>query len=179
MYAAWTSQEHLAKDDARQQFLRILRSLPYGNSVFFSVRKIDDPTGLLPGRIILGINKRGVSCTYWKHEKCFVIKETQISFLTPPVKLKSEIKIKKTWLPNCLKYTFCLTSISFLVKSTKMSFFDMPRTFDFLPQYFSNLHWKHFMRQWLTSTSPLLEPSCTKVENHWPTLSVATWNMDL
>ncbi|KAJ6836328.1 kinesin-like protein KIN-14I [Iris pallida] len=52
--------ENLSKDDARQQFLRILRTLPYGNSVFFSVRKIDDPIGLLPGRIILGINKRGV-----------------------------------------------------------------------------------------------------------------------
>ncbi|XP_042508441.1 kinesin-like protein KIN-14I isoform X2 [Macadamia integrifolia] len=54
------SMEHLSKDDARQQFLRIVRTLPYGNSVFFSVRKIDDPIGLLPGRIILGINKRGV-----------------------------------------------------------------------------------------------------------------------
>ncbi|KAK1349198.1 kinesin-like calmodulin-binding protein [Heracleum sosnowskyi] len=54
------SMENLTKDDARQQFLRILRTLPYGNSVFFSVRKIDDPIGLLPGRIILGINKRGV-----------------------------------------------------------------------------------------------------------------------
>lgn len=52
--------ENLTKDDARQQFLRILRALPYGNSVFFNVRKIDDPIGLLPGRIILGINKRGV-----------------------------------------------------------------------------------------------------------------------
>ncbi|KAK9164816.1 hypothetical protein Scep_000007 [Stephania cephalantha] len=52
--------ENLSKDEARQQFLRILRDLPYGNSVFFSVRKIDDPIGLLPGRIILGINKRGV-----------------------------------------------------------------------------------------------------------------------
>ncbi|XP_047063340.1 kinesin-like protein KIN-14I [Lolium rigidum] len=52
--------EHLSKDDARNQFLRILRTLLYGNSVFFSVRKIDDPIGLLPGRIILGINKRGV-----------------------------------------------------------------------------------------------------------------------
>ncbi|OVA05621.1 FERM domain [Macleaya cordata] len=52
--------EHLSKDDSRQQFLRILRILPYGNSVFFSVRKIDDPIGLLPGRITLGINKRGV-----------------------------------------------------------------------------------------------------------------------
>ncbi|KDP24905.1 hypothetical protein JCGZ_24283 [Jatropha curcas] len=56
----YRSMEHLSKDDARQQFLRILRTLPYGNSVFFSVRKIDDPIGLLPGRIILGINKRGV-----------------------------------------------------------------------------------------------------------------------
>ncbi|XP_022739576.1 kinesin-like protein KIN-14E isoform X2 [Durio zibethinus] len=54
------SMEHLTKDDARQQFLRILRTLPYGSSIFFSVRKIDDPIGLLPGRIILGINKRGV-----------------------------------------------------------------------------------------------------------------------
>ncbi|KAJ8512707.1 hypothetical protein OPV22_003141 [Ensete ventricosum] len=52
--------EHMSKDDAKQQFLRILRTLPYGNSVFFSVRKIDDPIGLIPGRIVLGINKRGV-----------------------------------------------------------------------------------------------------------------------
>ncbi|KAK2967152.1 hypothetical protein RJ640_026543 [Escallonia rubra] len=56
----YRSMENLTKDDARQQFLRILRTLPYGSSVFFSVRKIDDPIGLLPGRIILGINKRGV-----------------------------------------------------------------------------------------------------------------------
>lgn len=54
------SLEHLSRDDARQQFLRALRLLPYGNSVFFSARKIEDPIGLLPGRIILGINKRGV-----------------------------------------------------------------------------------------------------------------------
>ncbi|XP_031096108.1 kinesin-like protein KIN-14E [Ipomoea triloba] len=52
--------ENLTKDDARKQFLLIIRTLPYGNSVFFSVRKIDDPIGLLPGKIILGINKRGV-----------------------------------------------------------------------------------------------------------------------
>uniref|UniRef100_A0A7N1A0X2 Kinesin-like calmodulin-binding protein n=1 Tax=Kalanchoe fedtschenkoi TaxID=63787 RepID=A0A7N1A0X2_KALFE len=56
----YRSFENLTKEDARQQFLRILRTLPYGNSVFFSVRKIDDPIGLLPGRIIIGINKRGV-----------------------------------------------------------------------------------------------------------------------
>lgn len=54
------SMENLTKDDARQQFLRILRTLPYGNSGFFTVRKIDDPIGLLPGKLILGINKRGV-----------------------------------------------------------------------------------------------------------------------
>nr|GEZ48736.1 kinesin-like protein KIN-14E [Tanacetum cinerariifolium] len=53
-------EENLTKEDARHEFLRTLRMLPYGYSVFFSVRKIDDPIGLLPGRIILGINKRGV-----------------------------------------------------------------------------------------------------------------------
>lgn len=64
----------MTKDDARQQFLRILRNLPYGNSVFFSVRKIDDPIGLLPGRIILGINKRGVSfATVEFHLVCIII----------------------------------------------------------------------------------------------------------
>ena len=31
-----------------------------GNSIFFSVRKIEDPIGLLPPKLILGINKRGV-----------------------------------------------------------------------------------------------------------------------
>ncbi|XP_027359895.1 kinesin-like protein KIN-14I [Abrus precatorius] len=58
--SCYHSLEHVTKDDARQQFLHILRTLPYGFSVFFNVRKIDDPIGLLPGRIILGINKRGV-----------------------------------------------------------------------------------------------------------------------
>lgn len=58
--ARYHLMENLTKDDARQQFLRILRSLPFGNSVFFNVRKIDDPIGLLPGRTILGINRRGV-----------------------------------------------------------------------------------------------------------------------
>lgn len=56
-------QEHMSRDDARQHYLRVLRLLPYGNSVFFSARKIEDPIGLLPGRIILGINKRGVCST--------------------------------------------------------------------------------------------------------------------
>lgn len=52
--------EQFSKEDARLQFLRILRSLPYGNSIFFSVRRIEDPIGLLPAKLILGINKRGV-----------------------------------------------------------------------------------------------------------------------
>ncbi|KAI5438450.1 kinesin-like protein KIN-14I isoform X1 [Lathyrus oleraceus] len=58
--ACYHSLEHVMKEDARQQFLHIIRTLPYGFSVFFNVRKIDDPIGLLPGRIILAINKRGV-----------------------------------------------------------------------------------------------------------------------
>ncbi|XP_020220804.1 kinesin-like protein KIN-14I [Cajanus cajan] len=58
--SCYHSLAHVTKDDARQQFLHVLRTLPYGFSVFFNVRKIDDPIGLLPGRIILGINKRGV-----------------------------------------------------------------------------------------------------------------------
>ncbi|XP_024529488.1 kinesin-like protein KIN-14I [Selaginella moellendorffii] len=60
IFARYKAMGHLSKDDARQQLLRILRSLPYGQSIFFNVRKIEDPIGLLPGRIILGINKRGV-----------------------------------------------------------------------------------------------------------------------
>lgn len=54
------NMRHLVKDDARQQLLRILRALPYGNSSFFIVRRIEDPIGLLPGKMIIGINKRGV-----------------------------------------------------------------------------------------------------------------------
>ena len=53
-------QSHLSKEDARHQVLRILCAMPYGNSVFFTVRRIEDPIGLLPGKMILGINKRGV-----------------------------------------------------------------------------------------------------------------------
>jgi hypothetical protein len=48
------------KEDARLQFLRILRSLPYGNSIFFQVKRIEDPIGLLPAKLIIGVNKRGV-----------------------------------------------------------------------------------------------------------------------
>eukprot|EP00890_Picochlorum_soloecismus_P006002 jgi/Picsp_1/6402/NSC_03750-R1_kinesin-like calmodulin binding protein len=49
-----------SKDDARLQFLRIIRSMKYGNSIFFPVKRIEDPIGLLPAKLILGINKRGI-----------------------------------------------------------------------------------------------------------------------
>lgn len=52
--------ENFSKEEAKVQFLRILRSLPYGNSIFFSVKRIEDPIALLPQKLILGINKRGV-----------------------------------------------------------------------------------------------------------------------
>ncbi|KAG5534424.1 hypothetical protein RHGRI_022523 [Rhododendron griersonianum] len=52
--------ENLTKNEARQQFLRILRALPYGHSIFFTVRKSEDPLGLLPGKFTLAINNRGV-----------------------------------------------------------------------------------------------------------------------
>uniref|UniRef100_A0A061QQX7 Kinesin-like calmodulin binding protein n=1 Tax=Tetraselmis sp. GSL018 TaxID=582737 RepID=A0A061QQX7_9CHLO len=58
--ARYRALEQFSKEDARLQFLRILRSLPYGNAIFFPVKRIEDPIGLLPGKLILGINKRGV-----------------------------------------------------------------------------------------------------------------------
>lgn len=50
----------LSSDEARLALLRMVRSLPYGNSTFFPARRVDDPIGLLPGKLIIGINKRGV-----------------------------------------------------------------------------------------------------------------------
>ena len=32
-----------------------------GNAAFFTVKRIEDAIGLLPAKLILGINKRGVS----------------------------------------------------------------------------------------------------------------------
>eukprot|EP00958_Prasinococcus_capsulatus_P007212 scaffold668_cov385-Prasinococcus_capsulatus_cf.AAC.17 len=52
--------EHYGKDDLRGLMLKIMWTLPYGNSVFYAVKRIEDPIGLLPGKLILGINKRGV-----------------------------------------------------------------------------------------------------------------------
>ena len=56
---------HSSSLHASLQFLRILRSLPYGNSIFFPVKRIDDPIGLLPAKLILGVNKRGVHFFRW------------------------------------------------------------------------------------------------------------------
>jgi len=50
----------MTSDEARQALLRMIRSLPYGNSVFYPARRVDDPIGLLPGKLIVGVNKRGV-----------------------------------------------------------------------------------------------------------------------
>lgn len=58
--ARYRALEQFSKEDARVQFLRILRTLPYGNAVFFTVKRIEDPIGLLPAKLILGINKRGL-----------------------------------------------------------------------------------------------------------------------
>ena len=51
---------HDSKEEARARFLRLARQLPYGGSTFFFVKRIEDPIGLLPGRIVLGVNTRGV-----------------------------------------------------------------------------------------------------------------------
>jgi hypothetical protein len=59
--ARYKALEQFSKEDARLQFLRILRSLPYGNSIFFTVKvRLQDtpkpvvathaPSHPLPGR---------------------------------------------------------------------------------------------------------------------------------
>ena len=49
-----------SKEETRARFLKLARQLPYGGSTFFFVKRIEDPIGLLPGRIVLGVNPRGV-----------------------------------------------------------------------------------------------------------------------
>lgn len=49
-----------SKEDARNAFLSNLRALPYGMAVFFRVNRIEDPLGLLPCWLILGINRTGL-----------------------------------------------------------------------------------------------------------------------
>jgi len=48
------------KDDSRAAVLRIIKALPYGLSAFFPATRVQDPVGLLPGRVLLGINRSGV-----------------------------------------------------------------------------------------------------------------------
>ncbi len=36
---------------------------PAGNSIFFNVKRIEDPIGLLPAKLILGINKARAALT--------------------------------------------------------------------------------------------------------------------
>ena len=60
IYRRYAALSKLTQEHAKLQFLRILRAFPYGNSVFFSVKRSEDPIGLLPSKLILGINKRGV-----------------------------------------------------------------------------------------------------------------------
>jgi len=50
----------LSRADARAALLRLLRALPYGGSAFFAARRMEDPIGLLPPRVVLGVNRRGV-----------------------------------------------------------------------------------------------------------------------
>ena len=51
----------VSPDAARSLFQSRLRSLPYGGCLFFPVRRVQDPVGLLPpGRLSLGVNARGL-----------------------------------------------------------------------------------------------------------------------
>ena len=56
----WRAIQSLTTDEARKAVLSSLCSLPYGNSTFYAVKRLEDPVGLLPGRVILGVNGRGV-----------------------------------------------------------------------------------------------------------------------
>lgn len=60
MKGRYRTLDQFSKEEARLHFLRILRSVPYGNAIFFPVKKLEDPIGLLPVKLILGINRRGV-----------------------------------------------------------------------------------------------------------------------
>lgn len=60
VYLRYGAFSKLNREAGKMQFLRIIRSLPYGNSVFFSVKPFTDPIGLLPSKAIMGINRRGV-----------------------------------------------------------------------------------------------------------------------
>lgn len=46
--------------DAQSEFMRFITELPHGNSRFFFVERQMDPTGLLPPKAYIGVNKRGI-----------------------------------------------------------------------------------------------------------------------
>lgn len=50
----------VSQGEARSHFLRSLRALPYGNCIFFGATRLEDPSGLLPVEVVVGINHRGV-----------------------------------------------------------------------------------------------------------------------
>ncbi|CAL55645.1 FERM/acyl-CoA-binding protein, 3-helical bundle [Ostreococcus tauri] len=58
--AQHASVRGLSSEEARQGLLRMIQTLPYGHSVLFRARRVDDPIGLLPGKLMIGVNKRGV-----------------------------------------------------------------------------------------------------------------------
>jgi hypothetical protein len=59
-----TQRHELIRNDSKEEcklsVLKMVRALPYGGALFFAVTKIEDPIGLLPGKVTLGVNKRGV-----------------------------------------------------------------------------------------------------------------------
>ena len=58
--AQHTAVRGLSAGEARAALLRMIQTLPYGHSVLFQARRVDDPIGLLPGKVMIGVNKRGV-----------------------------------------------------------------------------------------------------------------------
>lgn len=52
--------DKLTKEEAKMKFLQILRALPYGMSMFYPVKRVEDPVGLLPAKVVIGVNTRGV-----------------------------------------------------------------------------------------------------------------------
>lgn len=58
--AQHTAVRGMSVGEARTAFLRMIQTLPYGHSILFQARRVDDPIGLLPGKVVIGVNKRGV-----------------------------------------------------------------------------------------------------------------------
>lgn len=48
------------REQAMAAFLRFLRGLPYGNSLFFPAARHTDPLGLLPEQLVIGVNRNGL-----------------------------------------------------------------------------------------------------------------------